>query len=205
MNIRSFRLFLILAILPCLPASAAPTLSFAGLPSSLTPGTSFSLVVDLTGASALASYNIELTLSGLGAPGTDYFFSSAVKPLSHYVFTPDDNHFLSAILSPSQKNRAVLSDFLDTGDISTIAGVNDQVAFVTITTSPTFTGPLNIGLATDSLELLDSQLDPIAGADTIANNPPTAQLSNVPEPGAISLLGIALMLSRRIRRRLESR
>ncbi len=180
-------------------ANAQPAITFENLSASYTPGQDITFTVRLTGAQDLASYNIDLLLTaddGFVA-GIDYAFASAVQSPERYVFNPHDGVFLAAINPPGVANRLTLSDFLFASSQTTVAGVNDFIADVTISTSAAFTGPLVITTDVNTLELTDLDFNPVAGFDNVVLPQSTVV---VPEPASLALLATAgLLLTRRRR------
>jgi len=173
---------------------AEPIVSFSAVPTGYSPGENFSFEIHLSDVQDLAGYNIELVLTATGGtPGSDFFFVSGVKPTSDYVLNPDPNQFLVAIESPGLFDHLTVSDFLD---LNTSTAATGTVAIVTVGTSASFTDPLTLSVAPDSLELFDANIASINNFSHAKDNLPSAQLL-VPEPGTFGMVLVLLCLGRR--------
>lgn len=178
-------------------ARAVPVISFSGVPATIAPGSQFSFDVLLTGATDLNSYYIDVMLSGAGVAGTDYFFAAAAQAPTEYVFTPDDGNFLTA--QPAN-DLLGLSDFLNAGSVSTVAGVNDRVATITVGTSAAFVGPLAISIDDTTLELFNTDFEPIPDAAFVELDSAQVNTSVIPVPATTALLVPAMLTLVRRRR-----
>jgi len=180
---------------------ASPILSFIA-PQGYVPGQTFELEVTLGGAMDLSLFNVELELAAdEGAPGVDYWFAGALKPLAGYVFDGQDAVGFEGIVLTQAKHRITLSDLLVSESVDTLQGVNDGLARVTIATSGAMTVPIRIACVPDSLELDRPVGQPIEGCDVLAASLPTAEVP-VPEPLSawVWLASIAAVLRGRRRR-----
>ena len=203
------------AMLTALVLLHAPTLvaldfSLEGLPTTYTPGTSFSFNVGLVGAEDLNLYSIDLTMEAeSGNPGADFLFDEdlTTEPASRYVFGGAGLHpdgFVASADVDGGLATLNLSDLLDVGEmVDTVSGVNDLVATVTVTTMGDM-GDLTIAFDTTFLELLDDFGDDIPGFDNLTV-PPPATVTPIPEPSALILwmsgcIGVLIYQYRRRRR-----
>jgi len=172
----------------CACAHGDPILAI-DVPAAYTPGSSFDVTVRLTGAEDLALYNIEAVVSAEGGiAGTDFYFASAAEPASGYVFDGQANDGFAYNILGSATDHITLSDLLVSGSVDTVAGVNDLLATVTITTTATMTEPLTIDVVESSLEL-DAPGGPILGFNDLKAALPAPTIP-IPEPVALSLLAI---------------
>jgi hypothetical protein len=194
-------------------ASAAPILSFEGLPSSYTPGDNFSFEVRLANVANLNSFTIGLTLQAeLGAPGVDFFFDDAltIPPATRYVFDPGPGvtpfGFLANAGIYGDASTLALSDLLAMGEeVDAMTGLNDLAARIVVTTTRNV-GDLTIGFDPSFLELLRDNGDAVPDFDLLVPSPPAivsvAQTAAVPEPGSLALwaAGLAAVAVLRTRR-----
>ena len=158
---------------------AQVAITFDGLPASYTPGTSFSFDVRLSGVAALAAYNLEISVENGAAIPTVDFDASAVSG-SPYLFTTTAN-FLSSTGTAGNALVVSISDFNDPDnnfvfDNETIvSGVNDIFAKLTVTTSPTATDDISLGIEFSTLLLLDADGNPVPGSGD-----PTLAFARIP-------------------------
>ncbi|QEG43104.1 PEP-CTERM sorting domain-containing protein [Roseimaritima ulvae] len=185
-----------------------------------TPGTPFTVSVELPALTNLASYNIDILLSSsTGTAGTDFFFDGGATTAAptNYVFPAADWFDATSNLDSSSTERLTLSDF-DAGFLGydVVPGVNNSLAQVVVSTLPGFTGELSLSIDTGGL-LLDTpdfapnfSFIPVVEfdgtvVDTSASSPvaiPSAStaVSAVPEPTSLSvfaIIGMAVTYSRR--------
>ena len=200
---------------------AAPILSIDLLPAQYIPGQDMEFEVKLAGATDLAAFNIDLILSTPTAEiGVDARFEPPV-PNDRYVFGvgPDHTALFSAIVDTiGDEHFLNVSDFHDhDGDfvldpVSTVAGVNDVVARVTLKTTPDMTGSLLIAIDPNTLELDTHEVDGggqpilIAGFETLlqgVSGDGPIEITQIPEPAVTALLlaGIWSFAGKRSRRR----
>ena len=134
-----------------------------------------------------------------GVAGTDYCFDlAATAPVATgYVF-PDTANFFDALNvdSPSQ-HRLTLSDFYLNG-VDVAASVNDLVATVVIGTGADFSGNLALSVDVDGLILDTPDVSPTPVQGFVAIKMDTGSATSatvipVPEPGAASIAGAALL------------
>lgn len=190
---------LILGAVCLLPAGAeaAPILSLENLPTDYVPNSTFTFDIVLTGATDLNSYFVDVTLAATGGTaGVDFYFddTNLVGPTnSRYVFFGNDFFFGGAASTFGGLATISISDaHVDpfTG-VSTVAGVSDLIATVTVhTTGNVGALTLEIG-ATPFLD--DPNFSPIPefGNLVIAPTPPVPA---IPEPSSLALCGIGLSL-----------
>ena len=171
------------------------------VPVGYTPGGTFDVTVELSGAVGLALYNIELELSSTGGTaGTDFYFIGSAEPASRYVFDGTANDGFAFNILDSAPERITLSDLLTTGSVSTLAGINDLVADVTIGTSTAMVDDVTVAVVAASLEL-DGESGPIPGYDALKADPPSSSIP-IPEPATLALLvGGVWWVKRRASRR----
>ncbi len=207
---------LVWVLLVASSSQAGVMLTFDGLPTSFTPGDSFTFSVKLTGAQGLASYDIPLVLSAAsGTPEVDFGFDPVPTAApANYVF-PSDLFFFAIAFPQGAEDHLAISDFnFDSGfnlvGVDTVAGVNDVLAVVSVTTTTGVTGPLTISIDESFLQLDNVDLDPIPDfADVLANLPATtitqSQQATVPEPASLLVwslgaAGLTVISRRRCKR-----
>lgn len=184
------------------PAEAS--ILFPRLPTAYTPGVPFDFdVVFSSTVSNLNSLNVELVLSATGSsnpgPGGDFFFdvTGTIYPATQGVFGPPTGFFVANEFPDGASDRLVLSDFLLTGEVDTVSGVNDMIATVTVQTS-TDVGVLSLSIDGSSLFLLtEAGGDVPELSDLVGSLPPASTLPSVtaiPEPSAACLLGALMLL-----------
>ena len=183
-------------------ATASPLLTIDA-PLSYESGTTFDMIIALTDAEDLSLYTIELILSSpTGLEGVDYFFTDAAEPSERYVFDSQaSDGFAYSILNDS-KHRITLSDLLILGSVTTVAGVNDLVADVTVTTTVSMIDDLTITVVSDSLELDSPASGVIDGFVELQGALPVSTVP-VPEPASALLFASAVVLLTRRSRRVE--
>lgn len=182
-------------------ASADPILSLDA-PSAYTPGTPFHVYVVLTGADDLASFSMDVILScPQGVAGTDYFFSDAAQPSLRYVFL--NNLTLGFSHSAAGEETITVGDSLSDllAEVSTVPGVNDRLADITVGTLPSCTGDLTLSINndTDFLFVDDKSGSSVPGYDSMVEGLTPATVA-VPEPVSLILLAGGLMAMRATRR-----
>lgn len=196
-------------------------LELSGVPASFVPGQDVTFDVLLRDATDLASYNIVLTLQlAAGTIGTDAHFIVPGAALSHYVFGLNTTYFAAAVQTVGATQALTISDFHDPdGDgtlngVDTVAGANDRVAAVTISTHAGTCGDLSLSFDTTALEIDTPLTDshgapvPIDGFATLRSslagqNP--VGVTAIPEPGTLSLSVLAFIAVVAGRRRLPPR
>ena len=183
-------------------ATANPILTIDA-PSSYESGVGFDMTVALTGAENLSLYTIELILfSPSGAEGVDYFFSDATEPSERYIFDGQaSDGFAYSILNDS-KHRITLSDLLISGSVTTVAGVNDLVADVTVMTTASMVDDLTITVVSDTLELDFPVGGAINGFEELQGALPVSTIP-VPEPASALLFVSGVVLLTRRSKRIE--
>jgi hypothetical protein len=204
-----FRIVIIVAAvsLGAAPALAAPMLSIES-PSSYTPGGVFQCQILLTGADNLADFTLNLTLSGAsGTAGTDYFFQDAAQPALRYVFLGQTT--LGFSRSSTGGAAITVGDSLAslTGEVSSVAGVNDRLATLTVKTSAAMTGSLVLSFDTAHLVLDTSAVPPasIPGYSGMVSSLQPMSVVAVPEPATLVLLagGVCVSYLRHRKRRVR--
>lgn len=193
-------------------ASAALVLSLEGAPSNYVPGDSFSFLVKLSGAEDLNLFGVDLVLTAdQGVAGTDFFFQSALQPVAGYVFdVPGVNPvgLFANTFELGNSSYLSLSDFLDFDEsVTTVAGVNDVVAVVTVATTSNV-GGLKLAFDTEFLFLdspdgdvdgYDDLVAQLASATPISISP--SSVNPIPEPSTWTmalLLGTLIVGGRRL-------
>jgi hypothetical protein len=176
-----------------LRADTAPI--FSDLPSTYVPGTSFTFNVSAPDLTDLGAYNVELVFQTTVNP-TNLLTITAAPPtnLNLYPFGTLDNYLQGGPFVSGNSIHLTLSDFtLSDPGVTTVAGVNDLLAQVTVMPGAGLTGPISISVAPDSL-----QFDTLDG-DPIPSNPPGAAFVSqsggatpVPTPPALFLMGSVL-------------
>jgi hypothetical protein len=164
-------------------------------------GTPFDVTVALTGAEDFSLYTIKLILSSpTGSQGVDYFFSGAAEPSDRYVFDGlASDGFAYSILNDSE-HCITLSDLLISGSATTVDGVNDLVAYVTVGTTGSMVDDLTITVVSDTLELDSPASGTIDGFDELKGTLPVSTIS-IPEPASLLLFALAAgLLTRRSKR-----
>jgi hypothetical protein len=203
------------------PAWGGPMLELSGVPGSFVPGQDVTFDILLRDATDLASYNIVLTLQlAAGTIGTDAHFIVPGAALSHYVFGLDTTYFAAAVQTVGATQALAISDFHDPdGDgtlngVDTVAGTNDRVVTVTVSTHADTCGDLSLFFDTVALELDTPLTDshgapvPIDGFTTLRSSLAAQSpvgVSAVPEPASLSLTVLALIAAVAGRRRLPPR
>lgn len=190
--IRRFALLCLLCV--CGSSALSAPIEINGLPSSFTPGQSFSFEVSLPPVANLGAYNIDLLLTGSsGAAGTDFSFNLAGTDVasSGYVFPSAANYFDSVNVDSPLVQRLSLTDFDLTG-VSVVDGVNDRIATVFVDTVGGFDGSLTIALDFGGLILdtPDTTPTPVAEfSQTVADTQAAGDfgIAPIPEPTAIIL------------------
>lgn len=176
------------------------------LPSNFQPGESFAFDVIIPQTTSLASYQIDLLLSSTtGTAGSDYLFGDVTPATSGYVFPSNADFGDGTNLESSMLQRLSLSDF-DLDGHSTVAGVNDRIATVSVQTSAAFMGSLELSVDANRLILDGPQIDPTPVPEfnqivTDTMNQPAMVVSAVPEPGSTCLILGALTACAGYRRR----
>ena len=192
------------ALLGCLlvssTAAASPVLTIDA-PLSFESGTPFDVTIALTGAEDFSLYTIKLILSApTGSQGVDYFFTGAAEPSDRYVFDGlVSDGFAYSILNDSE-HCITLSDLLIFGSVTTVDGVNDHVAYVTVGTTASMLDDLTITVVSDSLELDSPASGTIDGFNELKGAIPVSTIP-VPEPASLLLFTLAAgFLTRRSKR-----
>jgi hypothetical protein len=184
---------------------AAEPILLTGLGTTFVPGKTFTFDVKLPALSGLGSYNVDVVLeSPTGIAGTDFFFDVAatIPSLTAYVFLSSANYFDAANVDSPARHRLTLTDF-DLAGSDVEVGMNDMVAHVAVTTSPTFLGPLTVGIHADGLILDTPNIAPtpveqFAMIQFETQNVPSLTLVPVPEP--TSIMHVAWVLALLLRR-----
>ena len=134
-------------------------LELSGVPAGFVPGQDVTFDVLLRDATDLASYNIVLTLQlAAGTIGTDAHFIVPGAASSHYVFGLDTTCFAAAVQTVGATQALTISDFHDPdGDgtlngVITVAGANDRIATVTVSTHAGTCGDLSLSFDTSPRE-----------------------------------------------------
>jgi hypothetical protein len=194
-----------LVLLIAVPAGASPLLSIQG-PAAYTPGDTFQCTVFLTGADHLASFSMDLVLSAAaGTAGTDFFFDDATQPASQYVFTGQPTVGFSH--SATGTGLITVGDSLSslTGEVSTVGGVNDRAATLSVKTSAAMTGDLVLSFDAGYLTLDTSAFPPESIPDFggLVSSLQPLSIPLAPEPATMLLLcaGAAGAIVRRKRLR----
>jgi hypothetical protein len=200
------------------PAWGGPMLELSGVPASFVPGQDLTFDVLLRDTANLASYNVVLTLElAAGTVGMDAHFVVPGAALSRYVFGNDTTYFAASAQTGGAAQALTISDFHDPdGDgtlngVDTVAGANDRVATVTISTHAGTCGDLSLSFDTSALELDTPLTDshgapvPIDGFATLrsslAGQSPVG-VTAIPEPATLSLSALAFIAVVAGRRRL---
>jgi hypothetical protein len=196
-------------------------LELSGVPASFMPGQDVTFDVLLRDAANLASYNVVLTLElTAGTVGTDAQFVVPGVALSRYVFGQDTANFWASVQTVGAMQALTISDFhdpdgdLDLDGVNTVAGTNDRVATVTISTHAGTCGDLRLSFDTSALELDTPLIDPdgapvpidgfAALRSSLAAQDPVG-VTAIPEPATLSLSVLALIAAVAGRRRLRPR
>ena len=192
-------------------------LELSGVPAGFVPGQDVTFDVLLRDAANLASYNVVLTLElAAGTAGTDAHFVVPGAALSRYVFGHDTTNFWASVQTVGAMQALTISDFHDPDDdldldgVNTVAGDNDRVATVTISTHAGTCGDLSLSFDTAAFELDTPLIDPhgapvpIDGFATLRSSLAVQDpvgVTAIPEPATLSLSVLALIAAVAGRRR----
>jgi len=169
-------------------------------PATFSPGMPFDVKVHLEGASNLNAFSVEMQITApIGAYGADYSYllpvaDPATDPA--YILGTNALGFL-AIESPAGSGTLMFSDLL----VDANAGVNsssghDLLARITVLPTAGFQGPLTVSILPDNLNLLNANLNSIAGFGELSDTLPSISVALVPEPASAALLligGLSLL------------
>jgi hypothetical protein len=178
----------------------SPVQLIQGLSGAYTPGQPVAFDVLLPAISNLGSYNIDLVLdSSTGTAGVDFFFDVAatVPATTHYVFPTAANYFDSATVDSPLRHRITLTDF-DLSGVNVVPGTNDHIANVVYRTLPTFHGSLSVSvnaplLILDTPDITPTPIAGFSGLRTDIASAGAVQVSPVPEPTSIGIIGFAVV------------
>lgn len=193
--------FALIALCLLAPTANAGILTLSGVPSSYTPGGTFSFDVLLEDYDGVNFYDLELTMSASGSsmPGVEFLFESAMA--GDLLGAPIDFDFASGFDVVGVTHVATLSGFrYDLTELSSIGLGPSVLASVTVKTS------MDVGVLSISIDppddflftgIFDSFGDPIVGLDV--NSAPFSVSSvggsgAVPEP-ASTMVWLGMVLS----------
>jgi len=132
----------------------------------------------------------------------DYFFSDAAEPAERYVFGGLASEGFDPTILNDSKHRIALSDLWISGGVTTVAGVNDLVADVTVTTTVSMVDDLTISIISGKLELDSLASGAIGGFEELKDDLPVSTIP-VPEPASAMLFALGVVLLKRRSRRVE--
>ncbi|MDM4018762.1 hypothetical protein [Roseiconus lacunae] len=179
---------------------AAPV-RLLNVPETYRPGGTFEFNVIFPEMTALSAYQVDLLLSSdQGQAGIDYSVSVVTPWATHtgYVFPSEDFFGFGTDIESSTVQRVSVAD-LDLAGVDVVLGRNDRVARVSVMTSASFAGDLQVKVDADALILDGPQLmpTPVEQFESIYNATiaqASIRIVAIPEPQVLGLLVISVVI-----------
>jgi hypothetical protein len=171
-------------------SARAETLPLVGVPTGYTPGVAFTFDITAPGLTGLTDYTLAFTVTAGSPPNLPDLTVTIAPPASGSPF-PDTSNFSPTIdTSPGVNSYFItLTDASSGSGVNTSAGVNDNLATVTITPGVNLSGPITIQFTQNDFSTsrdVGFDLPPTFTINQLPGGGPEA----VPGPSAWLLLGL---------------
>ncbi|HEY2911659.1 MAG TPA: hypothetical protein VGI99_15510 [Gemmataceae bacterium] len=189
-----------LAIMAFARPARADTLPLIGLPTGYTPGVAVTFDLTAPGLNGLTDYSLAFTVMSGPTTAPPDLTISAAPPATGYLF-PDASNFFTETDSLGQNQLSfIIQDTSSVGGVSTVLGVNDRLAIVTLAPGATLSGPITVTFTDNTFDTSRDVSFPLPAAFVIAELPPTTAVPGPPAWLLLGLGGLCLAGRQRLRR-----
>lgn len=170
--------------------SRADTLPLVGVPSSYTPGQTFSFDVFAPGLVGLRDYTLQFTVSSGTAPNAPDLTVTPGPATTNYPF-PDTSNFFSAQSTVSNETFVTIADATNLPEgVNTQLGVSDRLSTISISPGVNLSGPITITFTLNEFTTGRDVTFDLPAPIIINQNDGPIDPAPVPAPPGVVLLAI---------------